>query len=471
MAFCFPDERPVMEILVILLLHSQILMMSGQEFYFGADQSYVNEMEDCGADYRENGQSKDVYQIFQDHGCNLVRLRLWHNPAWYDHLNQGKRYSDMPDVIKSIRRAKDHGMKVLLNYHLSDNWADPSKQLVPAAWEGVVHDLPSLKDSLYQYIYQTLMSLYEKDLLPEMVQIGNETNKGILLSPEDNQTWTLDWSRNAILFNEGIRAVRAVTSETGIPVKVALHVAGPADVEWMIDQFVIHGVVDFDIIGMSYYWAWHKPVTIEETGAVIKNLKEKYAGKEIMVVETGYLWTTDNADAAPNIINEQHPDYLPAKPENQKKWLIDLTTEVIKQGGTGVIYWEPSWVSTPCYNQWNQGSHQDHATFFDFEHDLLISGGIEWMEHDYSPGTPASDAALGTLQIHSSAGAVVVTFPSGVFINDLYFILADTLGKIVDTGEIRDHPFRVDCSHLTSGAYFFTLLQNSRVMMSKKIVL
>ena len=93
------------------------------------------------------------------------------------------------------------------------------------------------------------------------------------------------------------------------------------------------------------------------------------------------------------------------------------------------------------------------------------------MEHDYSPGTPASDVAPGAVLIHSSGSAVEVTFPSGMFINDLHFILADTLGRIVDTGDIGDHPFRVDYSHLTSGAYFFTLLQNSRVMMSKKIVL
>ena len=448
--------------LVILFNHSH-----AQDFYFGADQSYVNEMEDCGADYNEEGQTKDVYDIFEDHGCNLVRLRLWHTPAWYDQLNAGKRYSDLSDVAKSIRRSKDHEMKVLLGFHLSDNWADPSKQLVPAAWLGVVNDLPLLKDSLYRYIYSTLMTLHQEDLLPEMVQIGNETNRGILLSPEDNQTYTLDWTRNAALFNEAIRAVRTVTAETGEDVQIALHVAGPADIEWFVDQFVNHGVTDFDIIAMSYYWAWHKPTTINQTGEVIDRLRNKYRDKEVMIVETGYLWTTANADAAPNIINEQHPDYLPASPENQKRWLIDLTTEVIRQGGKGVIYWEPSWVSTPCYNQWNQGSHQDHATFFDFDDNLLIPGGIQWMEHDYGLSTKTFNTRLGEalIKVHGSLLIIELAPP---FKFDR-FMVADTSGRIVDQGIINQPVTEVQCQQIGSGTYFVSLMEDSKVVLTRKV--
>ncbi|MBK8503257.1 MAG: glycosyl hydrolase 53 family protein [Saprospiraceae bacterium] len=439
-----------------------------QEFYFGADQSYVNEMEDCGADYKEDGQTKDVYEIFQEHGGNLVRLRLWHTPSWYDQLNAGKRYSDLTDVTKSISRAKDHGMKVLLDFHLSDNWADPSKQLVPSAWLGVVDDLPMLKDSLYKYIYSTLMTLYHQDLLPDMVQIGNETNRGILLSPEDNRTYTLDWTRNTALFNEGIHAVRAVTAETGQDVDIALHVAGPADIEWFIDQFVSHGVTDFDIIAMSYYWAWHKPTTIPQTGEVIRRLKSKYPDKQVMIVETGYLWTTANADAAPNIINEQNPDYLPASPENQKRWLIDLTAEVIKEGGSVVIYWEPSGVSTPCYNQWNQGSHQDHATFFDFDDNLLIPGGIQWMEHAYGLTTTALDLAQeeARIRIDGSKITIELTVPFNV---DRY-ILADSSGRIVDRGMIDQAITEIQFSQLSSGTYFISLTKGANVVVTGKLV-
>src|SRR5690606_22557359 len=119
-----------------------------------------------------------------------------------------KRYSDFEDVKRTLHRSKQAGMMNLLNYHLSDTWSDPQKQRVPAAWLSVVDNLPVLKDSLYNHIYGTLEALGKEQLIPEMVQIGNETNKGILLSPKDDSLNALDWDRNAQLFNIGIKAVR-----------------------------------------------------------------------------------------------------------------------------------------------------------------------------------------------------------------------------------------------------------------------
>ena len=367
----------------------------GQPFYFGNDLSYVNEMEDCGVVYKEQLVPKDPYRIFADHGGNLVRLRIWKDPSWYKNLNSGKLYSDFNDVARSINRAHQNNMEVLLDFHLSDNWADPSKQLVPLAWEPVVQNLPVLKDSLYRYIYATLFELNQRSLLPEMVQIGNETNKGILLSAADNQKFTMDWNRNAALFNSAILAVRDIEKLTNKKIKIGIHAAGPKDTGWLIDQFIQAGVTDFDVIGISYYWAWHKPSSIHETGALIKSLKSKH-GKEVMVFETGYIWTTASQDQANNIISEIHPDYAPASPANQKKWLIDLTKEVFKNQGAGVIYWEPAWVSSGCFTQWGKGSHQEHATFFDFQHNLIDSGGIQWMSFDYRSTVPLVSANTTT---------------------------------------------------------------------------
>lgn len=355
-----------------------------QGFYFGADLSYVNEMEDCGVEYKEQGTPKDPYQIFADHQCNLVRLRLWHSPSWYDALNAGNRYSDFQDVRRSILRAKAAGMQVLLDFHLSDNWADPSKQRVPAAWEGVVNNLPVLKDSLYNYISSTLLALNSEDLLPDMVQIGNETNKGIMLSPAvDAAGWSLDWNRNSQLFKRAIQAVRDVETASGKNIKVALHIAGPAEAGWLMQGFWSNGVTDFDVIGLSYYWAWHQPTTIANTGSIITQLKQLYPGKEVMIFETGYIWTTQSNDNANNIISAVQPGYSPASPANQRKWLVDLTQEVINRGGSGVIYWEPAWVSSPCWTQWGQGSHQEHAAYFDFNSNLLVNGGMDFMTHTY----------------------------------------------------------------------------------------
>jgi len=349
-------------------------------FYVGADLSYTNEMEDCGVVYLENNQPKDPFQMFADNGCNMIRLRLWHTPSWYDTLNTGKRYSDLDDVRRSIRRAKDADMTVLLDFHLSDIWADPQRQLAPAAWLPVVNNLPALQDSVYNYVFQTLIALDSEGLLPEMVQVGNEVNRPIVLSPQDDAAGVpMNWTRNAPLFIAGFKAVRDAAKQTGKSIKSALHIADPSKTPGLLAAFGANGVTDFDVIGMSYYWAWHKPITIAQAGNVIAQLRKQYPGKEVMIFETGYIWTNDSNDNAGNIISETHPDYAPASPDAQYRWLADLTAEVKRQGGSGVLYWEPTWVSSPCRTPWGQGSHQEHATFFDFQNNVLPDGGMRWL--------------------------------------------------------------------------------------------
>jgi arabinogalactan endo-1,4-beta-galactosidase len=119
-------------------------------------------------------------------------------------------------VKRSIARAKAEGMEVLLDFHLSDTWTDPGRQIVPVAWAEVVDDQRLLQDSLYNYVFNTLMEVDADSLLPNMVQVGNETNKGILQSEADDAAgWSLDWPRNAALFNTGIRAVREASTASG----------------------------------------------------------------------------------------------------------------------------------------------------------------------------------------------------------------------------------------------------------------
>lgn len=441
--------------------------IKAQTFYFGADQSYVNEMEDCGAVYKENGEAKDVYQIFEDHNCNLVRLRLWHTPSWHDQLNEGRRYSDLADVKKSIKRAKDHHMAVLLDFHLSDNWADPSKQIIPAAWLGVVDNLPVLKDSLYNYIYSTLSHLKEENLLPEMVQIGNETNRGILLSPEQNQTWTLEWPRNAALFNTAIQAVRDLSPD----IKVALHIADPDNMEWWIGEFVKNGVTDFDVIAMSYYWAFHQPTTIAGTGEVVKKLKDKYPDKHIMVVEAGHPWTTSFNDQANNVNNESAPGYTPPTPEKQKQWLIDLAQVIIENGGSGLIYWEPSWVSTPCWTQWGKGSHYEQATFFDFDHNLLVPGGIEWMEYDYGLSTGINSLEQLDINVLFEASQLKIVLPPSENPQLYSFSVSDISGKAVIQDSLQTQISYWNLPVKSFGVYVVKVIKEGRQRFVKKMVL
>ena len=174
-------------------------------FYYGADLSYVNEMEDCGAVYKDlSGISKDPYKIFKEAGANLVRVRLWNNPTWTN-------YSNYEDVKKTISRAKAEGMSVLLDFHYSDTWADPSNQEIPSAWASELNNTVTLGDLLYDYTYEILNDLAKANLLPEIVQVGNEINPMIL--QQGALQWPIDWERNSYLINKGIKAVRDISAK------------------------------------------------------------------------------------------------------------------------------------------------------------------------------------------------------------------------------------------------------------------
>lgn len=453
--------------IIFILLFPTFLF--SQNFYFGNDLSYVNEMEDCGVVYYEDNSPKNPFQIFADHGGNLVRLRLWHTPTWYDDLNNGQRYSDFSDVKKSIERAKNAGMEVLLDFHLSDNWADPGKQLVPAAWLPVVDDLPVLKDSLYQYISQILLNLNSEGLLPEMVQIGNETNKGILLSPDDNAVWTLDWPRNSGLFNTAIQAVRDVETTAGKNIEVALHVAGPDNISWLLPEFISNGVTDFDIVGMSYYWPWHQPTTISGVGDIIVELKNDHPNKTVMIFETSYPWTDGFNDNANNIATELNAEYAPASPEVQKKWMVDLTQEVMSSGGSGVIYWEPAWQSSDCWTQWGQGSHGEHLTFFDFENNLIENGGIAWMEHDYTTAISIENNSKEIKIWLSPKNQLNVKWRNVVFDSTDSIKIVDVNGKEIISSKINGaNYFSIDLPKIKTGIYVAYILKNGKVFFEEK---
>lgn len=346
---------------------------NGQEpeprFYLGVDLSYVNEMEDCGAVYRENGEPQDPFELFSNHGATLVRARLWHNPDWTD-------YSTLEDVKKTFSRAKAAGMATVLDFHYSDNWADPGRQEIPAAWE-VIEDDGELAEALYKYTYDVLSELHTEDLTPEFVQVGNEINSGLLkrgrVEPE--------WERDSQLINAGIQAVRDFSAETDTAPQIILHVAQPQNVEWWFTEAEAVGITDFDVIGMSYYPQW-SPYKIEQVGTFVGELRERF-GKEVMVVETAYGWTRDAVDeTANNILNQGIRGY-PFTPEGQRQFMTELTQALITNGALGIVYWEPAWVSTECSTRWGQGSHWENATFFDFNNDNEVHEGIEFLSYDY----------------------------------------------------------------------------------------
>ena len=336
-------------------------------FYYGADLSYVNEMEACGATYKDaNDITKDPFVIFEEAGCNLVRVRLWHHPTWTN-------YSNFNDVKTTIERAKQQGMKVLLDFHYSDTWADPSKQEIPAAWLDVIDNTPVLGDSLYNYTYQTLERLSNSNLLPDMVQVGNEINPMIL--QHGDLVWPIDWNRNSFLINRGIQAVRAISEERNKDIGIMLHIAQPENALWWFEQASQNGVTDYDWIGISYYPIWSE-YTLENLETALSALINTY-NKDLMIVETAYPYTLTDVDSANNILNEDAlVSGYTASQQGQLNYLNTLQDIVKTSGGKGLIYWEPAWVSTTCSTLWGQGSHWDNATLFDHENKATL--GMEF---------------------------------------------------------------------------------------------
>jgi len=354
---------------------------NSSQFVMGADLSYINQILNYGGTYSDSSNITDPYQIFKKYGANVARFRLWHNPTWTKEIygSEGTQmYNDFEDVRLSIQQAKEAGMEVCLDIHYSDTWADPGKQIIPKAWENL--SLEILRDSIYNYTYKTLDKLGKENLMPEYVQVGNEINPGFVL-PQGNR-WDGNESNFVYLINAGIQAVRDAGMSNPINPKVILHVAQPEYVINWFEGLEGKGLLAFDILGFSYYYNWSS-VHLNNISNYVSEFLQKY-GKEVMIMETVYPWTTENADDYPNIINVDKiliPDY-PATIEGQLNYLKKLNQEVIDGGGKGVFYWEPAWITSDLKTQWGDGSAWDCNTLFDFEGGVIE--GINYMTWPYN---------------------------------------------------------------------------------------
>jgi arabinogalactan endo-1,4-beta-galactosidase len=340
-----------------------------RDYWFGADLSYVNEMEACGAKYDYKGET-DAYKIFAQSGHNLVRVRIWNDARWTP-------YSNVPDVEKTIAAAKAQGQKVLLDFHYSDDWADGGKQLVPAAWANMTEDQQA--QALYQYTLDTLNALKAKGLMPEMVQVGNETN-GEILRTQPEEHVPINWERNAKLFDAGIKAVHDASADSSTKPEIMLHIAQPENVEPWFDAATAAGVTGYDIIGMSYYSRWSKE-DMNGLAETIRRVHSKFS-KDVVVVETGYAFTDDYNDSARNLLGSEYAlKAYPVSIAGQAKYMHDLMQQTLDAGGIGVVYWEPAWVSTKCRTRWAQGSDWENAAFFDYKGKALPA--LEWPKAAY----------------------------------------------------------------------------------------
>lgn len=285
-------------------------------FAKGADVSWLPQMEATGFKfYNNDGKEEDCLQILKQKGINSIRLRSWVNPS----NDKASGHCSTEETVAMAVRAKKMGMRIMIDLHYSDSWADPGKQKKPKAWEG--HDFPTLLQDVRSYTTSVMVALKKADVYPEWVQVGNETPGGMIY-PEGK---TDNWPQLAQLINQGYEAIKAAFPQS----KVILHIDQGNNQErfkWWFDNAEANKA-KYDVIGLSYYPWWlegHPDYTLS-IGDLEKNmntLATRYQ-KEVMVVEVG-----GESKQAQNTY-----DMLVAVQQKVKG--------VPGNKGLGVFYWEP----------------------------------------------------------------------------------------------------------------------------------
>jgi len=263
--------------LLIVFIASQsklIAQKSEVENILGADISFLPQLESRGIKFQDHGIEKDAILILKDHGFNYIRLRIFNNPSADSGYSPKKGFCDLEHTKQMALRIKAAGMKLLLDFHYSDTWADPQKQFKPSAWKELSGN--QLTQAVYDYTKLVITALQQQNTLPDMVQVGNEINHGMIWP--DGNTNHLD--HLAELIKAGIRGVKEVDDK----IKIMIHIAcGGQNNEsrWFIDSMLSKQVV-FDVIGESYYPKWHG--SIEDLRKNLNDLSKRYI-QDIIVVE------------------------------------------------------------------------------------------------------------------------------------------------------------------------------------------
>lgn len=244
----------------------------------GADISFLPELESRGLKFFDKGIEKDGIQLIKDHGFNYVRLRIFNNPAADSGYSPKKGFCDLEHTKQMAKRVKAAGMKFLLDFHYSDYWADPGKQYKPSAWKDL--SMEQLKQTVHDYTKSVMQALKGQGTLPDMVQVGNEINHGMMWP--DGRISNLD--NLAQLINEGINAVKEVSPSSAIMLHVALG-GQNAESVFFINSMLERGL-QWDVLGLSYYPKWHG--TLEDLQNNATDIAKRYKF-DVIVVEYSQL--------------------------------------------------------------------------------------------------------------------------------------------------------------------------------------
>lgn len=325
---CFPAEAVV-----------QVNPIKGMsaDFIKGADISMLPQMENDGAKfYDTDGKEMDCMKIMQNHGVNWIRLRIWNHPT------QGAGNTDEAKALAMAKRAHALGLKVLIDFHYSDWWADPGKQTKPKAWEG--HSKEQLVTDVYDFTSKVIKDLQAQGTEPDMVQIGNEIKNGMIW-PEGKLPADDGGKELAKMVQAGLQAVH--DSDADHTIKTMIHLPDGGDnafyQSWFNQLILDNKVNDFDIIGLSYYPFWHGSLT--QLSANMDDISKRY-NKDVIVVETAVGFSNENFDATPNLYGPEQEKLsgFRSTVQGQATGLREIMQRVVNvpdYHGKGIFYWAP----------------------------------------------------------------------------------------------------------------------------------
>lgn len=315
-----------------------------EDFIRGVDISSYVSVTESGATYKDadgTGLSDaEFFTLLKNSGVNYVRIRVWNDPYDADKNGYGGGNNDLEKAKTIGKLATDAGMKVLIDFHYSDWWADPSRQLAPKKWKDMT--LAEKETALYNYTKDSLTELFAAGVDVAMVQVGNETNNGIAGVSRN----TDGWEAMCKLFSAGSKAVREAAETQKKEIQVALHFTDPQTKNWYneVAAALAKYEVDYDVFASSYYPDIHG--SMENITDVLQQVATKY-NKKVMVAETAWSWTTEDGDGNGSGFNPgKDVDYAVSIQGqiNELRDVMNAVNSIENNAGIGVFYWEPAWI-------------------------------------------------------------------------------------------------------------------------------
>lgn len=352
-----------------------------RDFMFGCDLSSLIAQENSGVVfYNEKGDIQDPVKTLADNGVNMVRVRVWNNPYDENGNGYGGGNCDTDNAIAIGKRATECKMAVFIDFHYSDFWTDPSKQMCPKAWANM--DIEEKSDALYEYTKESLGRILESGVNVTMVQLGNEITTGM--------AGETDWKKITMLLNSGSRAVRELSETYNREIQIAVHFTNPEKEGTYLNyaETLKDYNVDYDIFATSYYSFWHG--TKANLKSVLSKIVEAY-GKKVMVAETSYAYTYDDGDGHSNTVSKgAWGEYkYELSVQGQADAIRDCVEALASLGenAVGVCYWEPAWIPVPddtemtrsqIWEKYGSGWASSFASEYDSEDAGKYYGGSSW---------------------------------------------------------------------------------------------